>query len=101
MPILKKPFSTSHAKGDLFKYQSQLPKLPVPTLEETASKYLKTVEPFLNQEQLESTKAKVAEFVRPGGAGEALQARLNNFAADKDNWLAEFWELAAGVPLSF
>ncbi|RCK58974.1 Carnitine O-acetyltransferase, mitochondrial [Candida viswanathii] len=64
-------------KGDLFKYQSQLPKLPVPTLEETASKYLKTVEPFLNQEQLESTKAKVAEFVNQ---------------VVPDNWLAEFWD---------
>ena len=52
MPVLKKPFSTSNPKGDLFKYQSQLPKLPVPSLEETATKYLKTVEPFLNKEQL-------------------------------------------------
>lgn len=92
MPVLKKPFSTSSPKGDLFKFQSQLPKLPVPSLEETSAKYLKTVEPFLNQEQLESTKEKVAEFVKAGGAGEILQARLNQFATDKDNWLAEFWD---------
>ena len=76
----------------MFKFQSQLPKLPVPSLEETSAKYLKTVEPFLNQEQLESTKEKVAEFVKAGGAGEILQARLNQFATDKDNWLAEFWD---------
>ena len=92
MPVLKKPFSTSNPKGDLFKYQSQLPKLPVPSLEETATKYLKTVEPFLNKEQLAATKQKVENFIQPGGAGEALQARLNDFASDKDNWLAEFWD---------
>lgn len=92
MPVLKKPFSTSNPKGDLFKYQSQLPKLPVPSLEETATKYLKTVEPFLNKEQLAATKQKVENFIQPGGAGEALQARLNDFASGKDNWLAEFWD---------
>lgn len=87
-----KQFSTSAIKGDLFKYQSQLPKLPVPTLEETAAKYLKSVTPFLSPEQLAATTAKVEEFVRPGGAGSVLQKRLQDFAVDKDNWLAEWWD---------
>lgn len=79
-------------KGDLFRYQKDLPKLPVPTLQETSSKYLRSVEPFLTPEQLKSTTAIVQEFIRPGGQGEELQKRLESFALDKDNWLAEFWD---------
>lgn len=89
MPV--KQFTTSALKGDLFRYQAQLPKLPVPTLEETSAKYLKTIEPYLSKEQLAHSKAKVEEFVT-GGAGAKLQARLTEFAKDKDNWLAEWWD---------
>lgn len=89
---MTRKFSTSTVKGDLFKFQSQLPKLPVPTLQETCSKYLKTVEPFLSSSQLETTKAHVEEFLQTGGPGEVLQKRLEDFAKDKDNWLAEFWD---------
>lgn len=88
---MTRKFSSSAVKGDLFKFQTQLPKLPVPTLQETCSKYLKTVEPFLSPTQLEKTKANVDAFVT-GGQGEELQKRLQNFAKDKDNWLAEFWD---------
>lgn len=88
---MTRQFSSSARKGDLFKFQSQLPRLPVPTLEETCKKYLKTVEPFLSTEQLEKTKANVDAFVS-GGQGQELQTRLQNFAKGKDNWLAEFWD---------
>ncbi|RLV82700.1 Carnitine O-acetyltransferase mitochondrial [Meyerozyma sp. JA9] len=87
-----KQFSSSALKGDLFKFQKDLPRLPVPTLAETSAKYLRSVEPFLTPEQLKTTAANVDEFVKPGGAGETLQARLTSFAQDKDNWLAEWWD---------
>lgn len=89
---MTRALSSSAAKGDLFKYQKQLPKLPVPTLEETSTKYLRSVEPYLSPQQLASTTAAVEEFVRPGGAGDVLQLRLTEFAQGKDNWLAEFWD---------
>lgn len=89
---MTRSLSSSIPKGDLFKYQTQLPKLPVPTLAETSSKYLRSVEPFLTKTQLASTKAIVEEFARPGGQGEVLQKRLEAFALGKDNWLAEFWD---------
>lgn len=89
---MTRKFSSSAAKGDLFKYQSQLPKLPVPTLAETSAKYLRSVEPFLSPAQLQSTTAIFEEFIRPGGQGEVLQQRLEEFAQGKDNWLAEFWD---------
>lgn len=93
MPSSTKSFTTSAvAKGDLYKFQSQLPKLPVPNLQETANKYVKSVEPFLTTQQLNETIAKVNDFIKPGGVGETLQARLETFAKDKENWLAEFWD---------
>ncbi|KAG7193316.1 Carnitine O-acetyltransferase mitochondrial [Scheffersomyces spartinae] len=87
-----KQFSTSATKGDLFKYQNQLPKLPVPSLEETAAKYLRSVTPFLSPDQLAATKAKVEEFVRPGGVGSTLQLRLEQHASGQENWLAAWWD---------
>lgn len=89
---MTRTFASSTRKGDLFKFQSQLPKLPVPALSETCAKYLRSVEPFLSSSQLASTTAIVEEFSRPGGPGETLQKRLEQFADGKDNWLAEFWD---------
>lgn len=89
---MTRKLSSSAVKGDLFKYQSQLPKLPVPTLAETSAKYLRSVEPFLTPAQLSSTTAIVDDFARPGGSGEVLQRRLEEFAQGKDNWLSEFWD---------
>lgn len=87
-----KQFSTSALKGDLYKLQKELPRLPVPSIADTAAKYLQSVEPFLTSEQLQQTRAKVEDFAKAGGAGETLQARLTLFAKDKDNWLAEWWD---------
>ena len=67
MPVQAPKFSTSSVKGDLFKFQTQLPKLPVPNLQETAQKYLKSVEPYLSKEQLNETTSKVSEFIKSGG----------------------------------
>ncbi|CAN3376038.1 hypothetical protein DIURU_003187 [Diutina rugosa] len=88
--IRQKNFSTSGPRGDLYKYQKDLPKLPVPPLNDTVTKYLKSVEPYLTPEQLAETTAKAQAFVK--GQGEQLQSRLQKFAADKDNWLAEWWD---------
>lgn len=93
MPSIKQ-FSTSALKGDLYRYQKELPKLPVPTLQESAAKYLSSVQPLLNESQFQSTTAKVQDFIKSGGIGEKLQARLEQFAANPkvDNWLAEWWD---------
>lgn len=87
-----KQFSTNSLKGDLYRYQSKLPKLPVPSLEETSSKYLKSIEPYLSPNQLSQSSDTVHDFIKPGGVGEVLQDRLINFAKDKENWLAEWWD---------
>jgi hypothetical protein len=55
--------SASHAST--FSYQSKLPKLPVPDLDKTLAKYLRTVQPFLSEAELAETKKIVADFAQP------------------------------------
>ena len=76
-------FSTSTVKGDLFKFQSQLPKLPSPPSKKHVPSTWNLSEPFLSSSQLETTKAHVEEFLQTGGPGEVLQKRLEDFAKDK------------------
>lgn len=70
------------SKGPMLRYQESLPKLPVPTLEETAAKYLRSVVPIVSPSEYARTEAAVKEFIQPGGAGEALQKKLLARAAD-------------------
>jgi carnitine O-acetyltransferase len=93
MPSIKQ-FSTSALKGDLYKYQKDLPRLPVPPLQETASRYLLSVQPLLTEAQFAETSRKVEDFISPGGLGPQLQARLEEFASNPKvpNWLAETWD---------
>lgn len=78
-----------------FKFQSQLPKLPVPALSATAKKYLRSVKPLVRPETYARTENAVQEFVKPGGVGEELQRRLTEHAGTKTNWLYEFWNEGA------
>lgn len=87
---MTRQFHQTQLKGDLFRYQKELPRLPVPTLEETSSKYLKTIQPLLSEKQFELSKQKVEAFTK--SEGPKLQERLESFAKDKDNWLAEYWD---------
>ncbi|KAJ2225730.1 Carnitine O-acetyltransferase mitochondrial [Coemansia sp. RSA 485] len=84
--------SNEQAPGKLFEFQAQLPKLPVPSLEETLPKYLSTVEPLLSAEEFAQTKRAVEEFAQ-SAQGKELQKRLEARAAEpgRTNWLEEWW----------
>jgi hypothetical protein len=45
-------------------------------LEETAKRYLRSLVPLLSKEEYARSEAAVQEFIKPGGFGEELQARL-------------------------
>jgi len=81
----------------MLRYENSLPKLPVPSLAETAAKYLKSVHPLLSSADFERTEKAVREFVKPGGVGEKLQTKLVRKAQDPEckNWLAQWWDDAA------
>ena len=74
-------------KGGMFKYQSTLPKLPVPPLQQTLKKYLKAVRPLVNDEEFENTSKVVEEFGKKNGIGETLQKALEERANLHDNWV--------------
>ncbi|KAF9113171.1 hypothetical protein BGX27_002076 [Mortierella sp. AM989] len=72
--------------------QHTLKKLPVPSLEETLTKYLRTIEPLATPEELERSKALAKDFVKPGGLGQTLQQRLLDVdRAAPNNWLDDTW----------
>eukprot|EP01088_Endostelium_zonatum_P021086 TRINITY_DN809_c3_g1_i1.p1 TRINITY_DN809_c3_g1~~TRINITY_DN809_c3_g1_i1.p1 ORF type:complete len:611 (-),score=142.33 TRINITY_DN809_c3_g1_i1:20-1852(-) len=76
--------------------QGKLPRLPVPTLEQTAEKWLKTIEPFTSAEELSHTKTLLQDFMHPGGVGRYLQQKLiERDQKSKNSWLEEWWNAYA------
>ncbi|KAI8923844.1 Choline/Carnitine o-acyltransferase-domain-containing protein [Entophlyctis helioformis] len=84
--------SSSSPVGPLYKHQASLPKLPVPSLDETLARYVRSVRPLLSDADFDKTVAAVEDFKRPGGPGETLQQRLiaRDQATDK-SWLIDWW----------
>ncbi|KAI8812157.1 acyltransferase ChoActase/COT/CPT [Cladochytrium replicatum] len=75
-----------------FSQQAKLPRLPIPALQETAATYLKSLIPVLTPSELQATRNAVEEFIRPGGIGESLQARLVEYDRTQPNsWLERWW----------
>ncbi|KAK3703873.1 Carnitine O-acetyltransferase mitochondrial [Vermiconidia calcicola] len=90
-------YREDHSKGAMLRYEDSLPKLPVPTLDETAKRYLKSVHPLVSETEYEHTKKAVNDFIAPGSFGQKLQKRL---VARRDDpkfksWLSEWWNHAA------
>lgn len=81
----------------MLRFQESLPKLPVPSLEETAARYIKTLQPLLSDTEFTDSKAAVKDFISPGGIGAQLQERLLARRDDPKhkNWLSEWWNDAA------
>ena len=81
----------------MLRFQESLPRLPVPTLEETATRYLKSLRPLLSAKEFEHSQAAVADFVKAGGVGSKLQEKLVAKAKDPKtkNWIYEWWNDAA------
>ena len=78
----------------MYRFQSQLPRLPVPELSETCALYLRMVRPLVGDADFAATQRAVEEFLRPGGEGEVLQERLLRWrdTPGVDNWLERFWD---------
>lgn len=53
-----------------------LPSLPVPKLEDTLKKYLRTVKPYLNDDEFAVTTSIVKDFAAEGGIGRKLQVDI-------------------------
>lgn len=72
-------------------WAKNLPNLPVPKLSQTMDKYLKSVQPFLNEAELNHTKKLIQQFQAENGIGSKLQKLLVQKALQTDNWLSDWW----------
>ncbi|KAH9280349.1 Choline O-acetyltransferase [Echinococcus granulosus] len=68
-----------------------LPKLPVPELRTTLTRYLGVVAPIVDEETFKRTRRLVHEFIRSGGEGDKLQAELKAYAKTQVNWAFSWW----------
>ncbi|KAI5481696.1 carnitine O-acetyltransferase [Pseudohyphozyma bogoriensis] len=87
-------------------FQKSLPRLPVPPLEPTFQRYIKSLRPLLLDDALKAGKGEDAvaeeikqreewakDFTKPGGLGRILQERLRDIdRTTPNNWLDDkFW----------
>jgi carnitine O-acetyltransferase len=76
-----------------FGNEDQLPRVPLPTLEQTCARFLQWCAPLLTDDELTRTKAAVTELLAPGSPGRTLHAALARYD-DTDgvhSWLDTFW----------
>ncbi|KAI6090185.1 acyltransferase ChoActase/COT/CPT [Hypoxylon rubiginosum] len=94
---LPQGYAEDKSKGAMLRFQESLPRLPVPTLEETAARYVKSLHPLLSPVEYASSKKAVDEFIKPGGVGQKLQEKLIARREDPKvkNWIYEWWNDAA------
>ncbi|CAJ2512345.1 Uu.00g053600.m01.CDS01 [Anthostomella pinea] len=90
-------YAEDKSKGPMLRFEESLPRLPVPTLQETAARYVKSLHPLLSPVEYASSKKAVEDFVKPGGVGEKLQKKLLAKREDPNtkNWIYEWWNDAA------
>jgi carnitine O-acetyltransferase len=90
-------YREDNSKGAMLRFEDSLPKLPVPALEDTSKRYLKSLHPLLNKEEYAASQKAIEAFSKPGSVGHKLQERLVARAKDPQhrNWIADWWNEAA------
>ncbi|KPI40817.1 Carnitine O-acetyltransferase, mitochondrial [Cyphellophora attinorum] len=85
------------SKPAMLRFEDSLPRLPVPTLEETSKRYLKSLHPLLTKEEYAASEKAVNAFSQSSSLGPTLQERLVARANDPKhkNWIADWWNEAA------
>ncbi|NXF20972.1 CLAT acetyltransferase, partial [Rhodinocichla rosea] len=69
----------------------EVPKLPVPPLQQTLHMYLQCMKHLVPEEQFKKTKAIVEKFGIAGGLGESLQKMLEERSEKTINWVFNYW----------
>lgn len=68
-----------------------LPHLPVPSIEHTMVKYLKSIKPLVDVGEYLNTERVIDNFLTPNGLGHQLQQLLQQRSKTTNNWLADWW----------
>lgn len=75
-----------------FDNQAQLPRLPIPVLEDTLKRYERSLLPLFPKTQVDEARCAISDFLKPGGVGVSLQNRLIDYEVkQKNSWLEEIW----------
>lgn len=76
-----------------FSNEDRLPRVPLPQLEDSCRRFLAWCAPLLDEDELATTEAAVASFLRPDSPAHTLQAALERYDADPGvhSWLDRFW----------
>ncbi|XP_062352887.1 choline O-acetyltransferase [Cinclus cinclus] len=90
MPDLEKNMQ-KNGKDTCSKDVREVPKLPVPPLQQTLRMYLQCMKHLVPEEQFKKTKAIVEKFGIPGGLGESLQQMLEERSEKTTNWVFNYW----------
>ncbi|GBC09236.1 hypothetical protein RclHR1_08700004 [Rhizophagus clarus] len=93
-PILSRNYSSQIEtdKPKTFSNQHIIPRLPIPTLQETAERYKRSLLPIFKPEDYARAANAVDEFVKADGLGEILQKRLHESdKVEKYSWLENIW----------
>ncbi|TRZ15969.1 hypothetical protein HGM15179_011129 [Zosterops borbonicus] len=90
MPDLEKNMQKNE-KDTCSKNEREVPKLPVPPLQQTLGMYLQSMKHLVPEEQFKKTKAIVEKFGIAGGLGESLQKMLEERSEKTANWVFNYW----------
>ncbi|NWH32229.1 CLAT acetyltransferase, partial [Chloropsis hardwickii] len=90
MPDLEKNMQKNE-KDTCSKDEREVPKLPVPPLQQTLHMYLQCMKHLVPEEQFKKTKAIVEKFGIVGGLGESLQQMLEERSEKTINWVFNYW----------
>ncbi|KAJ7611809.1 acyltransferase ChoActase/COT/CPT [Roridomyces roridus] len=72
-----------------FSGQAQLPKLPIPPLEDTCRRYLTALKGLQNEAEHKQTEGAVKKFLEEDGP--RIQEELVKWAGSRDSYIEEFW----------
>ena len=81
-------YTPKNKPGITFASQDKLPKLPIPELENTCTKYIEALRPLQSRREQGDTSAAVHEFLK--NEGPELQERLRKYATGKTSYIEQF-----------
>ncbi|MGK5531007.1 choline/carnitine O-acyltransferase [Streptomyces sp. URMC 129] len=85
--------SSQEPSARTFGNEDSLPRVPLPTLEESCERFIEWCSPLLTPDELAETESAVASFLRPDSPARTLQAALERYDATEGvhSWLDTFW----------
>jgi len=81
-----------HSTGT-FSNEAHLPRVPLPSLQDSCARFLEWCSPLLTADELKATQSAVDAFLQPESAAHALQRALSAYDAQPgvSSWLDTFW----------